>query len=112
MHFKIVVASFTFLATLFASAQAATVVAYGGSDCTGSVGNTVPCDGSCRAFGGRHSLKISGGGTHCVTLYENSGCTSSAKVSFAKVASGTCFRVNTGGPVVSFRCSDSTSCVT
>lgn len=41
------------------AAKAATIVAFSGSVCDGSVGNTVQCDGSCHQFSGRHSLRVS-----------------------------------------------------
>ncbi|KAH9474767.1 hypothetical protein JR316_0013232 [Psilocybe cubensis] len=97
------------VALLFSvSAQAATIVAYSGNTCNGNVGNTVPCDGSCRSFSGRHSLKISGGGPgNCVTVYNKAGCQHERFDQWTsfRLDSGVCRNINTGYGVESFRCS-------
>ncbi|KAF8887984.1 hypothetical protein CPB84DRAFT_1786599 [Gymnopilus junonius] len=73
---------------------------------------TVQCDGSCHLFGGRHSVKISGSGTHCVTYFENSSCEFfEAQGGTDIVAAGACQNVNTGGPVGSFICAPTEFCL-
>ncbi|PPQ93333.1 hypothetical protein CVT25_014462 [Psilocybe cyanescens] len=99
-----------FVATFAISSVQATntIVAYGNDDCTGSVGNTVNCDNSCHSFAGRHSIQPSGG-TNCIQYYTGSDCSGSRINVFSY--NDMCLKVDTGGPVGSFRCkSDSNFC--
>ncbi|KAM6491666.1 hypothetical protein JOM56_007202 [Amanita muscaria] len=112
MHFSAIFTSLALVVTFSLSANADTIVAFSGGSCDGDVGNTVQCDGSCHQFGGRHSLRISGGSSHCVTYFENSSC------NFVEGQGGTdifgpggCQNVNTGGSVGSFLCAPSTTCL-
>ncbi|KAM6496690.1 hypothetical protein JOM56_007163 [Amanita muscaria] len=112
MHFKTIFTSIALAVTFTLSANADTIVAFSSTTCDGAVGNTVQCDGSCHQFGGRHSLRISGSSTHCVTYFEDSSC------GFVEGQGGTdifgpgvCQHVNTGGPVGSFRCASDTICL-
>ncbi|KAF8185722.1 hypothetical protein BJ912DRAFT_1040804 [Pholiota molesta] len=112
MHFNAFFASLALAASFALLAKADTIVAFSGSSCDGDVGATVQCDGSCHQFGGRHSLRISGGGTHCVTYFENTSCTfEESEGGTDIVASGTCQNVNTGGPVGSFLCAPTSFCL-
>ncbi|KDR70651.1 hypothetical protein GALMADRAFT_229967 [Galerina marginata CBS 339.88] len=112
MHFTSIFAP-VILAVAFAlSAQADTIVAFSGSQCDGAVGNTVQCDGSCHQFSGRHSLRISGGSTHCVTYFTNNNCGFAEGQGGTNIfGPGTCQNVNTGGNVGSFLCAPSTICL-
>ncbi|KAF8179213.1 hypothetical protein BJ912DRAFT_982913 [Pholiota molesta] len=96
-------ASLLLAATFAFSAHADTIVAFDGSFCDGSVGDTV-----------QHSLMIGGvdgSGTHCVTYFVNSNC------AFVEGEGGTdifgpgvCQHVLTGAAVNSFMCSPTTVC--
>ncbi|KAF8187126.1 hypothetical protein BJ912DRAFT_970167 [Pholiota molesta] len=107
-------ASLLLAATFAFSAHADTIVAFDGSFCNDSVGDTVQCDSSCHLFAGRHSLMIGsvdGSNSHCVTYFENNNC------AFVEGEGGTdtfgpgvCQNVFTGGPVNSFMCSATTVC--
>ncbi|PPQ93815.1 hypothetical protein CVT25_013524 [Psilocybe cyanescens] len=113
MLFKSFFTSLSLAATLAFSARADTIAAYNGTDCTGSVGNSVQCDGSCHDFTDRHSLKTSTGGIHCVTYFQSPGCvgTPGQDLNTNIINSGQCQHVNTGGPVKSFKCSPTPTCL-
>ncbi|KAF8185684.1 hypothetical protein BJ912DRAFT_1113997 [Pholiota molesta] len=111
MHFTAFLTSLGVAATFAVSASADTIVAYSGSSCDGTVGSVVTCDGSCIQFSGRHSLEISGGGTHCITYFENTSCTFfEGQGGTDIVGSGVCHNVNTGGDVSAFMCAPTTTC--
>ncbi|KAF8185723.1 hypothetical protein BJ912DRAFT_959316 [Pholiota molesta] len=112
MHFNTPFTSLALALTFALSANADTIVAFSTNTCSGDIGNTVQCDGSCHLFTGRHSLLINGGSTHCVTYFLDNTC------NFADGSGGTnlipsnsCHPVNTGGPVNSFLCAPTTSCL-
>ncbi|PPQ88869.1 hypothetical protein CVT25_009063 [Psilocybe cyanescens] len=82
MVFNIFVTPFALITTLLCPYKGKIIVAYGGTDCTCSVGNS-----------------ISGGSIHCITLYEQDNCQSSSTTKSMKLNPGTCKRINTAGPV-------------
>ncbi|TFK40560.1 hypothetical protein BDQ12DRAFT_457622 [Crucibulum laeve] len=111
MHFNAFFASLALAVTFALSANADTIVAFSGSSCDGSAGNTVQCDGSCHQFGGRHSVRTSGGSSHCITFFENTSCSFvEGQGGTAIPGPGACQNVNTGAGVGSFLCAPSTIC--
>ncbi|PPQ96767.1 hypothetical protein CVT26_006256 [Gymnopilus dilepis] len=101
-----------FVLVVSLSAEADTIVAFSGSSCDGDVGSTVQCDGSCHQFSGRHSLRISGSSTHCVTYFENTSCQFVESEGGTNIfGPGVCQNVNTGGPVDSFLCAPTSLCL-
>ncbi|KAI0788031.1 hypothetical protein C8Q74DRAFT_1166719, partial [Fomes fomentarius] len=94
------------------------LTAFSGNACDGSVGNNVPCDGSCHSFDGRHSLVIDGdSSTHCVTMWEVAGCPSAPtgsdplRIHTFEIPSTQCTNINTGTPIESFNCSPNPNCI-
>ncbi|EJD48696.1 hypothetical protein AURDEDRAFT_162151 [Auricularia subglabra TFB-10046 SS5] len=79
-------------------------IAWSGDHCDGDQGNSVPCDGSCHSFAGRHSF-IAGFRNRCVSLYRESNC-QGQRFNFSQAgAEGLqCTNVNTGTNILSFRC--------
>ncbi|KAF9552354.1 hypothetical protein CPC08DRAFT_674203 [Agrocybe pediades] len=110
MHFNLL--STLILTVGFSSlCKADTIVAFNGNECDGDEGATVPCDGSCHQFAGRHSVFINGGSQHCVTYFENNACQFQESLGGASILNGnSCANVNTGGPVNSFLCAPSVTC--
>ncbi|KAF9062853.1 hypothetical protein BDP27DRAFT_1233022 [Rhodocollybia butyracea] len=101
-------AATTLLAVLYmiTNSAAQNLVAWSGNACDGDEGDSVPCDGSCHQFGGRHSYEASivSSGTFCATLFEDTGCTGEAFF-FNASPEGECINVNTGTDIESFSCS-------
>ncbi|KAJ7586996.1 hypothetical protein C8J56DRAFT_787254 [Mycena floridula] len=97
--------SFTFVvaAVLVALKVNADIIAWSGDSCNGDEGGNAPCDGSCIPFGGRHSFEVVAGGSHCVTLFQGSGCSGEA-FNFGRETTGQCINVNTGTDIESFTC--------
>ncbi|EJD44459.1 hypothetical protein AURDEDRAFT_166548 [Auricularia subglabra TFB-10046 SS5] len=97
-----------FVALAIAAALPANAfIAWSGDACNGAQGNNVPCDGSCHAFGGRHSF-VAGDGNHCVAMFRNGGCTGQ-RFNFTNQGNG-CTNVNTGTDIQSFRCFAGSGC--
>ncbi|KAF8893156.1 hypothetical protein CPB84DRAFT_1783308 [Gymnopilus junonius] len=112
MKFSALFTSIALIVAFTSSINADTIVPFSGSTCDGVAGSTVQCDGSCHLFGGRHSVKISGSSTHCVTYFENSSCEfMEAQGGTDIVAAGAWQNVNTGGPVGSFICAPTEFCL-
>lgn len=94
------------------AAVSAGVTAWDGNSCNGNVGLDVPCDGSCHGFGGRNSFRVDGGsGSHCVTVYSDSSC-SSGGTGFFPNQDGQCTQVTLGtASANSFRCAPNDGCL-
>ncbi|PPQ93406.1 hypothetical protein CVT25_004723 [Psilocybe cyanescens] len=107
MHFTLVKLSLI-LVTLV-SISKADIVAFSGNTCDGNGGSNVKCDGKCIGFSGRHSYRVFPAGNHCVTYFQNNGC--SVNVGSAQnPGNGACSNVNTGTAVNSIRCSPNNVC--
>ncbi|KAI0748359.1 hypothetical protein C8Q80DRAFT_1219542 [Daedaleopsis nitida] len=99
------------LSTLAPQAAHAGITAFSGSQCDGTAGLNVPCDGSCHQFDDRHSFRVDGGtGDHCVTVFKDPGCPGQGRGAFLPHQTGQCQDVNTGTNVRSFVCAKDTVC--
>ncbi|KAJ7328909.1 hypothetical protein DFH08DRAFT_317683 [Mycena albidolilacea] len=101
MRFTISVLAAVFLAIQVNAAQ---LVAFSGSKCTGAKGSSASCNGGCHSFSGRHSFKLSGSSAK-VQLFTGSGCTGQ-KFTFGPDPAGECINVNTGTAISTFRCNN------
>ncbi|KAJ3817912.1 hypothetical protein EV361DRAFT_813241 [Lentinula raphanica] len=104
-------ASTVFAAIMLISSSkvVADFIAWSGDSCDGSEGLNEPCDNSCGSFDGRHSFEVIIGGSHCVTFYEDDGCTGEAFL-FEGEGNSECINVNTGTNIGSYRCSADNTC--
>ncbi|KAJ3935537.1 MAG: hypothetical protein NXY57DRAFT_989739 [Lentinula lateritia] len=87
----------------------ADIIAWSGNACTGDEGDNVACDNSCHSFDGRHSFEVVASGTHCVTFYEDDGC-SGEHFFFSGEGNSECINVDTGTSIGSFSCSTNNVC--
>ncbi|KAJ7232251.1 hypothetical protein C8J57DRAFT_1091326 [Mycena rebaudengoi] len=85
-------------------AKAQTLAAWSGSTCDSAQGLTVPCDGSCHSFVGRHSFEIFGTTSALVHFFVNPGCIGPTTFVFGPDPPGECINVNTGTAISSFFC--------
>ncbi|KAJ7252299.1 hypothetical protein C8J57DRAFT_1238181 [Mycena rebaudengoi] len=92
----------TVLSAIQVNAQ--TLAAWTGSACNGDQGLTVPCDGSCHSFVGRHSFEVFGTNSALVHFFVNAGCVGPTTFVFGPDPPGECINVNTGTTISSFFC--------
>ncbi|EJD46676.1 hypothetical protein AURDEDRAFT_164131 [Auricularia subglabra TFB-10046 SS5] len=81
------------------AAHAYALTAWSGNTCDGARGNSVPNDGSCRSFGGRHSFNAEGDA--CVEFFTAGGCNGQKFTYYDQ--GNRCTNVNTGTDIQSFR---------
>ncbi|KAJ3847197.1 hypothetical protein EV368DRAFT_51588 [Lentinula lateritia] len=111
MHF--ILFSATVLAAISYSKVFADFIAWSGNACDGDEGLNIPCDNGCDGFEGRHSFEVGQDpnfGTHCVTFYEDKGC-SGEHFFFSGEGNSECINVNMGTSIGSFSCSPTSDCV-
>ncbi|KAF7294035.1 Aldehyde dehydrogenase [Mycena kentingensis (nom. inval.)] len=83
------------LPLIFLLCAHATVVAFGGANCSGSEGKDVACDGHCIGVTGRGSFRITDSNLHSIAVFTGSGCGGTGS-QLGIVGAGSCTSLPTG----------------